>query len=238
MDQPSPILVSAIPPPAPSTPSRSGESARSELFTPPVQAALFTALFTLALIVAWQTIRVPGPVERESSPTLLTRVDVNRAGRAELMLLPGIGPGLADRILQHREVHGPFDGLADLAQVPGIGPMTLEKLRPRIALSWTDASASRSSAVSLRSMSGAGARTSRISATVSVIDPNRASFQDLQKLPGIGPKLAQRMIDAREARPFETLADLRRVPGIGPKTLEKLAPFVVFGESKSVVALD
>ena len=51
---------------------------------------------------------------------------------------------------------------------------------------------------------------------------------ELQRLPNVGPVLAQRIILARSERPFRSLEDLRRVPGIGPKTLEKLRPFVTF----------
>jgi competence ComEA-like helix-hairpin-helix protein len=58
------------------------------------------------------------------------------------------------------------------------------------------------------------------------IDPNSASAGLLQSLPGIGPKLAQRIIDTRAAQPFATVDDLRRVPGIGPKTLDKIRPFL------------
>jgi competence protein ComEA len=57
---------------------------------------------------------------------------------------------------------------------------------------------------------------------------NRASNAELQRLPNVGPVLAQRIILARSERPFRNLEDLRRVPGIGPKTLEKLRPFVTF----------
>ncbi|WP_228500087.1 ComEA family DNA-binding protein [Thermogemmata fonticola] len=57
---------------------------------------------------------------------------------------------------------------------------------------------------------------------------NRASNAELQRLPNVGPVLAQRIILARSERPFRSLEDLRRVPGIGPKTLEKLRPFVTF----------
>lgn len=54
-----------------------------------------------------------------------------------------------------------------------------------------------------------------------VVEVNRASEADLATLPGIGPVLAQRVI---EARPFASWADLQvRVQGIGPKTAERLS---------------
>jgi competence ComEA-like helix-hairpin-helix protein len=59
-------------------------------------------------------------------------VDLNQAGLAELDALPGIGPVLAGRILQHRNAHGPFREPEDLLAVPGIGPRLYERLRPRI----------------------------------------------------------------------------------------------------------
>lgn len=59
-------------------------------------------------------------------------VDVNRAGRDELVTLPGIGPALADRILDHRRRQGLFRTPEDLLDVSGIGPATLERLRPLI----------------------------------------------------------------------------------------------------------
>lgn len=58
------------------------------------------------------------------------RVDLTRAGVAELDALPGIGPVLAARIVAHRERQGPFRAPEDLLAVPGIGPRLLERLRP------------------------------------------------------------------------------------------------------------
>ena len=61
-----------------------------------------------------------------------------------------------------------------------------------------------------------------------VIDPNLASKADLETLPGIGPVMAQRIIDYRRAHgPYKKIADLRKVSGIGRKKLEKLRPYVV-----------
>jgi len=56
-------------------------------------------------------------------------VDVNRADRAALDELPGVGPATADAIVIDRELNGPFVSVDDLERVSGIGPATLERLR-------------------------------------------------------------------------------------------------------------
>ncbi len=57
---------------------------------------------------------------------------------------------------------------------------------------------------------------------------NLASQQELETLPGVGPKLAQKIIEARAEKPFTSLADLDDVPGVGPKTLETLSNLVTW----------
>ncbi len=52
---------------------------------------------------------------------------------------------------------------------------------------------------------------------------NTASERELERIPGIGPVMAQRVI---AARPFSAVTDLLKVSGIGPKTLEELKPYV------------
>jgi competence ComEA-like helix-hairpin-helix protein len=61
------------------------------------------------------------------------------------------------------------------------------------------------------------------------LDINRATLEDLQQLPGIGPKLAQRILDERAKAPFQSVDDLRRVPGMGPRALERLRPLIGVG---------
>ncbi|MGY1803854.1 ComEA family DNA-binding protein [Blastococcus sp. SYSU D00922] len=55
-------------------------------------------------------------------------VDLNAAGVAELDALPGIGPVLAQRIVDHRESQGPFRSVEELDDVPGIGPAIAAEL--------------------------------------------------------------------------------------------------------------
>jgi competence protein ComEA len=61
-------------------------------------------------------------------------VDLNQADAAELAQLPVIGPELARRILEHRAEHGPFRTIEELSQVKGIGPKTLEAIRPHLLI--------------------------------------------------------------------------------------------------------
>jgi competence protein ComEA len=62
-------------------------------------------------------------------------VNVNSASAAELERLPGVGPSLAARILEHREQHGAFRAKEDLMLVRGIGEKSYERLAPYVAIS-------------------------------------------------------------------------------------------------------
>lgn len=66
----------------------------------------------------------------EASPVL----SINRASAEDLDTLPGIGPSLAQAILEYREEHGGFSTLEELMEVPGIGEKVFSKLRDRIVL--------------------------------------------------------------------------------------------------------
>jgi competence protein ComEA len=57
------------------------------------------------------------------------RIDLNHASAADLELLPGIGPSLAQRIVADRNAHGAFDSVAALQRVHGIGPRTIARLQ-------------------------------------------------------------------------------------------------------------
>jgi competence ComEA-like helix-hairpin-helix protein len=61
-------------------------------------------------------------------------VDINRAELAELMLLPGVGPSKAARIIRWRQEHGPFRALEELRQAAGIGAKDLAAIRGLVTL--------------------------------------------------------------------------------------------------------
>ena len=60
-------------------------------------------------------------------------VDINRSSASELERLPGVGPVLAQRIVDYRDDFGPFTVVEDLLDVPGIGEAKLAGMRDDIA---------------------------------------------------------------------------------------------------------
>jgi len=137
------------------------------------------------------------------------RIDVDRASAQELQRLPGVGPGLARRIVETRSRGGPFGDTAGLRRVEGIGPSKLKRMAPNLAFSALPRSPPRS----MPALPSAGAPTPAEPVTTEVI--NRGSLADLERISGIGRRRAARIVAFRDsAGPFRTAADLARVLGI------------------------
>jgi competence protein ComEA len=160
------------------------------------------------------------------------RIDPNRASEVELDRLPGVGRSTARAIVQARDEGTVFRRPEDLGAVRGIGEATIARLRASLDLSSPPLGRAPPRARSPGSSAGPSAGTgSRARAPVAdgVIDLNAASTDELQTLPGVGPALAQRIVEARREQMFMSLDDLTRVRGIGPATVERLRPFAAAG---------
>lgn len=86
---------------------------------------------------ALSTIGTAKPLEEaliSSMPSKISKVNINKADMEELMTLPFIGEVKSQAILIYRTEHGPFKTIDELDNIKGIGPKTLEKLRPFVAL--------------------------------------------------------------------------------------------------------
>ena len=74
------------------------------------------------------------PSMRKPAPSEGSRININTATSQELQTLRGIGPALAGRIIEHRQISGGFSTVDDLTNVRGIGEKTLEKIRASITV--------------------------------------------------------------------------------------------------------
>jgi competence protein ComEA len=241
---------------APSTTSTSPTPPANPIVTAWPRSAQLAAVGLLALVVVLLTLRVAGASRLGTRPTELTHqvlptlaIDLNRADRVELLQIPGVGEGLAERIIAYRRQHGGFDRVDQLTRVSGVGPATLQKLRPWLYVEAAqrhiedepeEANVPVRMALgpppSEKAISARGGTSKKSASLDQPIDLNSATPEELQRLPGIGPKLSQRILDERKRSRFKSVDDLRRVSGIGPKTLEKLRPFVVVRVTSSSVA--
>lgn len=71
-------------------------------------------------------------IDRLAKADHVYRIDLNTANWVEIAQLEGIGPALAHRIVEDRQRQGPFRTVEELDRVKGIGPKTLERLRPYV----------------------------------------------------------------------------------------------------------
>ena len=88
---------------------------------------------TRPLLVLLAALTLAGMAAR-AADTKPARVNINTATAVELEALPGIGPAVARRIVEHREKNGPFRRSADLLNVKGIGAKTYEALKDRLVV--------------------------------------------------------------------------------------------------------
>ena len=105
------------------------------------RGADLSALNLARLVVDGEQVHVPKPGEAVASPgagagdgAAGALVSLNTADVAGLDTLPGVGPVLAQRILDWRTEHGRFTSVDELGEVSGIGDKLMSQLRPRVTL--------------------------------------------------------------------------------------------------------
>ncbi|SKU41130.1 comEA protein [Mycobacteroides abscessus subsp. abscessus] len=84
-----------------------------------------------SIVAAGQT---PAGSTGRKGPGAPGRVNLNTATESELDALPGVGPVMAASIVRWRSEHGKFTSIDQLAEVDGIGPSRLDKLRDFVVL--------------------------------------------------------------------------------------------------------
>ena len=155
------------------------------------------------------------------TPKKAAKVDVNNADAKTLEELPGIGPALAQRIIENR----PYKKLADLEKVPGLSKAKADALKGQITFGKTAATTTGKGTGRTTKEKPTGKETLS-TAPAGKVNVNTADAKTLQELPGIGPALAQRII---ENRPYKSLADLLKVKGFSKSEIDKIKNQVTFG---------
>lgn len=77
----------------------------------------------------------PSKKKEVDIPQVGKLLDINSATAKEFERLPRIGPQIAGRIVAYREKNGAFKRIDDITKVKGIGPKTLDRLRPHLTMS-------------------------------------------------------------------------------------------------------
>lgn len=171
-----------------------------------------------------------------SSQSNHAKFDPNTANLRELSLIPGLGPSLAEKLVEFRREKR-LTRPEDLLEIHGIGPATVGKLEQWFV--WVE----RDSIEEVRKLPAEKfpeknqgnmpfVRSAKLKAGDPKLDINTAGSEDLVRLPGVGPALVRRIIEEREVKPFSSVDDLMRVPGIGPKTFAKIKSMINVGNSE------
>jgi competence ComEA-like helix-hairpin-helix protein len=137
-----------------------------------------------------------------------TKLDLQESQPAELAQLPKVGPKTIEK----------WTNLAsEGAAKPILGPKTQQTLAPFLKSS--------KDIVVPEMIEPLEMKTSQSRLRIRI---NSATEKELDQLPGIGPVLAQRIMAARKLQPFRTAEDLRRVSGLGNKRIEALRDLIEF----------
>jgi competence ComEA-like helix-hairpin-helix protein len=91
------------------------------------QRTIAVLMAVIVLLLCWNSI---DETEVLKPKTYRFRIDINTATLGELQVLPGIGPKLAERIVQYRDSAAPITHYEKILNVNGIGRKKLETIKP------------------------------------------------------------------------------------------------------------
>ncbi len=175
----------------------------------------------------------PRPAIREPRAEGSDKIDLNAASAKELEALPGVGPVLAEAIIKHRQRRGPFQSIAQIQEVPGIGPKRFEQIAPWVAAIGAETNEPPPRLNLPDAPTGFPSSTAPApfdkfaDSRMRIVNLNEASAEQLESLPGIGEVLARRIVEYRNLRGgFRSPEELKNVSGIGDKKYAQIRPLI------------
>ncbi len=163
------------------------------------------------------------------------RLDINRATLEQLDQLPGIGAKKAQLIIDYREANKGFRAVEELLNISGIGEQTYSGLKRYVCVGEPQEGQPAPSTAQLPApftplgLTGTAREGQqkepqaifRLDASLTSININTASSEELKSLDGIGDALAGRIMQYRQEHgPFRSPQDIMKVKGIGPVCYE------------------
>lgn len=105
-----------------------------------MRSTLSTALTLCALLIAATPV-YPAPLHDQAPVAEKATLNLNSATLDQLATLPGIGPKVAERILEYRTKNGGFKKIEELMNVKGIGEKSFLKIKPLVSVAKPDKAA-------------------------------------------------------------------------------------------------
>jgi competence protein ComEA len=84
--------------------------------------------------MAAAAVTAAAPAGKAGTANTADQININTASQTELDKLPGIGPALAERIIEYRTANGPFRDITDLKKIPGIGESKYNQFKDKVTL--------------------------------------------------------------------------------------------------------
>jgi competence protein ComEA len=187
--------------------------------------ALVTALITVAPDVS-------SAAAKKAAEAPASSVDINTADQKTLEALPGIGKATAKAIIAGR----PYKSVDDLKRVKGMSDKKINSLRSKVTVGATAVPAPsatpapKATAEEKKAPAAEKAAKTKSSKSAGKLAPgqkiniNTATQQEIEALPGIGPKKAQDII---KGRPYDKPEDIMKVKGIKQGIYNKIKDNIV-----------